>query len=57
MAILILHEKNILKILIKLVIGASGLLVQKLLFMGAPMYTESMENGPSKRMLEEMFPR
>lgn len=55
-AILILHEKNILKILIKLVIGASGLLVQKLLFMGAPMYTESMENGPSKRMLEEMFP-
>lgn len=56
LAVLVLYEKNFLKILLRLLIGVAGLLVQKLLFLGAPMYAESMDNGPSKRMLEDMFP-
>lgn len=55
-AILILYEKNILFIIAKAAIGVSGVFVQKLLFMGAPLYAESMENGPSKRMFNNMFP-
>lgn len=56
LAILLLLEKKIYKIFIKLVIGLSGMIVQKLFFYGAPGYEESMNTGPAKQMLEDMFP-
>ena len=56
MAVLILTEKRILRILADALIGVSGLLVQKLLFRGAPGYYESMHSGPAEKMLMEMFP-
>lgn len=56
LAILLLLEKKIYKIFIKLLIGLSGMIVQKLLFHGAPGYEESMNTGPAKQMLMDMFP-
>lgn len=56
LAVLLLIEKSIPKILLKLALSASGIVAQKLLFWNAPMYAESMENGPSGKLLEEMFP-
>ena len=56
LAVLILTEKRILRILADALIGVSGLLVQKLLFRGAPGYYESMHSGPAEKMLMEMFP-
>jgi len=52
----VLTEKNFLRLIGKAILACSGLLVQKLLFMGAPGYAESMNSGPAKEMLEEMFP-
>ena len=52
-----LFEKNILKIIGKAALSLVGLVGQKLLFMGAPGYSESMNSGPAKEMLEEMFPK
>ena len=56
LAVLLLTEKNFLRIIRDAVIAVSGLLVQKLFFMGAPGYAESMNSGPALEMLEEMFP-
>lgn len=56
LAILLLLEKKIYKIFYKLLIGLSGMIVQKLFFNGAPGYAESMNTGPAKQMLESMFP-
>ncbi len=56
LAALMITEKNILRLFVKTVIASSGLLVQKLFFRGAPGYEESMNSGPAKQMLEEMFP-
>ena len=57
LAVLVLFEKNILKIIGKAALSLAGLVGQKLLFMGAPGYSESMNSGPAKEMLEEMFPK
>ncbi len=56
LAVLVLTEKNFLRLIGKAILACSGMLVQKLLFMGAPGYAESMNSGPAKEMLEEMFP-
>lgn len=55
-AIILLKQKNFIKIFIELLVSVSGLAIQKLIFMKAPMYAESMTNGPSENMLAEMFP-
>ena len=56
LAVLLLSEKNFLKNIGKSVIAVAGLAAQKLLFKGAPGYEESMNTGPAKEMLEQMFP-
>ena len=56
LAVLLLYEKNFLRIIGKTVVASAGLILQKLLFMGAPGYAESMNSGPAKQMLAEMFP-
>lgn len=55
-AVVLLCEKRLLPIIGKVLLGFVGFLAQKLLFMGAPGYSESMSSGPSKEMLEKMFP-
>lgn len=55
-AVILLKEKNVFKIIIKSLAAVSGLLLQKIMFMNAPMYSESMNNGPSSDMLADMFP-
>lgn len=56
LAVLLLGEKNIIKIILKTALASAGLLVQKLIFRGAAGYEESMNTGPAKQMLEGMFP-
>lgn len=56
LAVLLLLEKKIYKIFYKLLIGVSGMIVQKAFFNGAPDYEESMNTGPARQMLEDMFP-
>lgn len=55
LAVLLLYEKRILRALLKTLFCVIGMAVQKLLFMGAPLYAESISEGPSREMLEEMF--
>ncbi len=54
-AVLLLFEKNIFKLAFKSLLGLSGMILQKLLFYGAPGYAESMNSGPAQEMLREMF--
>ena len=54
---LLISEKRFLYIILKAAVGVSGLAVQKLVFSGAPGYAESMNTGPAKQMMEEMFPK
>lgn len=56
-AVILLMEKNILKAVLKSLFGVVGIVAQKILFFGAPMYSESIMNGPSSNMLEAMFPK
>ncbi len=56
LAVLLLTEKNFLKIFGKAFIVSSGVILQKMIFRGAPGYKESMNIGPAKEMLEKMFP-
>lgn len=56
LAVLLLTEKNFLKIFGKAFIVSSGVILQKMIFRGAPGYKESMNIGPAKKMLEQMFP-
>ena len=56
MAVVMLSEKNFLKLAGKALLVSSGLIVQKLFFYGAPGYAESMTSGPAKQMLRDMFP-
>lgn len=56
LAVLLLFEKNVIKAIFKAVFSVIGLALQKVLFMGAPMYKESIELGPSSSMLKQMFP-
>lgn len=51
-AIVLLLEKNIGKIFIKLFLGYGITLVLNLLYSNAPMYQKSMEMGPMNKMLE-----
>lgn len=55
-SVILLKEKNFIKIFLKSLAAVSGLLVQKIAFMKAPMYSESMSQGPSGGMIAEMFP-
>ena len=55
LAVLLLYEKRILRIAGKTLFSVVGVAVQKLLFMGAPLYKESISEGPSREMLEDMF--
>lgn len=57
LAVLMLYEKRVLRILGKTVVAVLGLVAQKLIFFGAPGYSESMNSGPAKQMLEDMFPK
>lgn len=56
LAVIMLYEKKIWRILMKAAFCSIGLVLQKLLFKGAPMYEESMTLGPSTNMLKQMFP-
>lgn len=55
LAVLLLYEKKIVKAVLKTLFSVIGVVVQKLLFMGAPLYKESISEGPSREMMEEMF--
>ena len=54
-AIILLIEKDIIKIILKCLLGISGIAAQKLLFLNAPMYAESLNGGPGSGMLSGMF--
>ena len=56
LAVVMLSEKNFLKLFGKAALVSAGLLVQKIFFMGAPGYAESMTSGPAQQMLRDMFP-
>ena len=56
LAVLLLYEKNLVKVALKALLSVSGMVLQKLLFMGAPLYKESISEGPSKMMIQQMFP-
>lgn len=47
-ALILLYEKNLLKAALSVVGGCSLYVLQKLLFLGAPVYAESMSYGPTK---------
>ncbi|MCL1918377.1 MAG: hypothetical protein FWG14_08695 [Peptococcaceae bacterium] len=51
-ALLLLTEKNVLKVVGQLVLAVSFVLPFKLLFWGAPLYRESLEQGPGPRMIK-----
>ena len=55
-AVIFLYEKDIFKIALKVLVGISGIVIQKICFIGAPMYAESMSMGPSISIIKEMFP-
>ena len=54
-AILLLYEKNILKILAGGICGFSLYFAQKLPFIGAPAYAESLEYGPMQGAVSLLF--
>lgn len=54
--VVLLTEKNFIRIFAKALIGASGFLLEKLIFSNAPMYQESMSKGPTSRIMNVMFP-
>lgn len=54
-AIILLCEKNILKVFLKLLSGASILILCKVLFWNAPMYQESMKNSSIEVTLASLF--
>ena len=54
-ALLLLYEKNLLKIIIGTAGGFSIFFAQKLLFIGAPAYTESLEYGPMQGAVTLLF--
>lgn len=54
-AVILLYEKSIPKAVLKTVSTLSVLLFCKLLFHGAPMYKESLQNGPINDMLLNIF--
>ena len=54
-ALLLLYEKNLLKIMAGAVCGFSLYFGQKLLFMGAPSYAESLEYGPMQGAVTLLF--
>ena len=56
LALLLLYEKDLIKVLLKVLLSVSGMVLQKLMFMGAPMYKECISEGPSQMMIKDMFP-
>ena len=55
LALLLLYEKNLLKILAGTACGFSLFFAQKLLFLGAPAYAESLEYGPMQGVTNLLF--
>ena len=55
LAVLLLFKKSILKAIGWTLFSVIGVVAQKLIFNGAPMYKESMLEGPSQKMLQQMF--
>jgi len=55
LALLLLYEKNLLKILAGTACGFSLFFAQKLLFLGAPAYAESLEYGPMQGIAKLLF--
>ncbi|MGN0557005.1 MAG: hypothetical protein ACI4IV_04055 [Acutalibacteraceae bacterium] len=56
-AVLLLKEKNVIKIILYTLVAMIGIFLQKLMFYNAPMYEESMNSGPSVGMIKTMFPQ
>lgn len=54
-AVVLVKEKEIGRILLRILEGVSLLVLQKLLFIGAPMYKESMAYGPMQNLLYSIF--
>lgn len=54
-AIILLFEKNIYKIVYKVFFSITGILFFKLLFLNAPMYQESLSSGTSMQIAENLF--
>lgn len=54
-AVILISEKNIIKILLKLLLSISGIVLQKALFFNAPMYAESVNEGPGAGIISCMF--
>ncbi len=54
-ALLLLYEKDLMKLLFYIACGFSLFFGQKLLFLGAPAYTESLEYGPLKGAVNLLF--
>ena len=55
LALILLYEKNLLKIILFTGCGFSLFFAQKLLFFGAPLYTESLEYGPMQGIANLLF--
>lgn len=51
-ALLLLKEKNILKLFLSGILGCSVYFFQKILFIGAPLYKESLSYGPMKDIFD-----
>lgn len=54
-AIILISEKNFIKILLKILMSIIGIVLQKALFFHAPMYAESVSEGPAAGMMGSMF--
>lgn len=54
-AIILLYEKNIMKICLKVLSGTSITVICTLIYRNAPMYKESMEYAPLQGNLEQLF--
>ncbi len=53
--LILLYEKNIVKLSVKIVAGLIPYVLQKIIFWKAPMYLESLSNGPTTGELQKFF--
>jgi len=54
-ALVLITEKRFLYILVKLIAGSSIYLIQKLIYRGAPLYAESIGQGPGNGLIDSIF--
>lgn len=50
-AVILLHEKKMIKVILKLISGYSIILLSKIIFYNAPEYQTSLSSGPTENML------